>query len=49
MAAVQYRDHARIQRKGHGSAPSPLPLENHKAIDFPSNTGPDPIFPIQIK
>ena len=39
--------HLRIQRggdggTGRGSGPPPLP-ENHKAIGFPSNTGPDPL------
>ena len=35
------RSHARIQRGDRGSGP--LPPENHKNIEFLSNTGPDPL------
>ena len=39
------RSHARIQRgdRGSGPPPPPPPLENHKNIEFLSNTGPDPL------
>ena len=36
------RSHARIQRGDRGSGPPPPP-ENHKNIEFLSNTGPDPL------
>ena len=35
--------HVRIQRGGTGGSDPPTPPENHKNIEFPFNTGPDPI------
>ena len=33
----------RASRGGDKGSGSPPPLKNHKTIEFPSNTGPDPL------